>query len=117
MAHSWFKTLFGEIKWPQVFITAHDVSHGKPDPEGYNTAFEKLKNIYNLGDGAKGVVFEDAPTGIKAGVSGGFTVIGIASTFDKEKLLSAGASYVVEDFTKIKIDKVGNDIELKLEVL
>lgn len=117
LAHSWFKKLFSDIKKPQVFITAHDVSKGKPDPEGYNTAFEKLKKNYSLGDNAKGVVFEDAPTGIKAGVNGGFTVIGIASTFDKEKLLNAGASYVVEDFSKAKISKSGDVVELILEIL
>ncbi|RCK57290.1 2-deoxyglucose-6-phosphate phosphatase 2 [Candida viswanathii] len=117
LAHSWYRALFEDISKPRVFITAHDVNNGKPDPEGYVTAFEKLKGLYGLADGAKAVVFEDAPTGIKAGVSGGFEVVGIASTFSKEVLLAAGASYVVEDFTKVKISKSGDVVELKLDVL
>ena len=47
---------------------------------------------------------------VLAGVNGGFTVVGIASTFPKEVLLQAGATYVVEDFTKVKIDQSGKQL-------
>ncbi|EMG50283.1 DOG1 2-deoxyglucose-6-phosphate phosphatase 1 [Candida maltosa Xu316] len=117
LAHSWFTTIFKSVQKPKVFITAHDVSQGKPNPEGYCSAFESLKKIYKLGDSAKGVVFEDAPNGVRAGVNGGFTVVGIASSFSKEVLVGVGATYVVEDFTKVKINKVGDKVELELEVL
>ncbi|KGU25730.1 HAD hydrolase, family IA [Candida albicans P57055] len=117
LAGFWLDKLFHGVKKPDVFITASDVSKGKPDPEGYCTAFERLKKVYNLNGSAKGVVFEDAPAGIKAGVNGGFTVVGIASTFPKEVLLQAGATYVVEDFTKVKIDQSGEAVKLVLEIL
>ncbi|KAH3674333.1 hypothetical protein OGATHE_001760, partial [Ogataea polymorpha] len=45
----------------------------------------------------KRVVFEDAPAGIKAGNESGAVVVGIASTFDPEKLYASGAKYVVKN--------------------
>lgn len=38
--------------------------------------------------------------GIQAGIAAGFRVIGIATTFDKNTLIEAGSSFVVEDFIK-----------------
>lgn len=60
---------------PPVMICAEDVVNGKPDPEGYRKAAEKLgvapENC---------VVFEDAPAGIQAGESMGATVVVINAT-------------------------------------
>jgi mannitol-1-/sugar-/sorbitol-6-phosphatase len=60
---------------PPVMICAEDVVNGKPDPEGYKKAAEKLgvapENC---------VVFEDAPAGIQAGESMGATVVVINAT-------------------------------------
>ncbi|EGW30825.1 2-deoxyglucose-6-phosphate phosphatase [Spathaspora passalidarum NRRL Y-27907] len=106
LAYGWYNRLFSSIPRPKIFITAHDVSNGKPDPEGYYTAFKKLISLNNIVVGVsrpKAIVFEDAPTGVKSGVNGGFLVIGIASTFSKEVLLKAGATYVIEDFSKVSL--------------
>ncbi|UXS33593.1 HAD family hydrolase [Agrobacterium tumefaciens] len=60
---------------PPVMICAEDVVNGKPDPEGYRKAAEKLgvapENC---------VVFEDAPAGIQAGENMGATVVVINAT-------------------------------------
>lgn len=60
---------------PDVMICAEDVVNGKPDPEGYRKAAEKL------GVSPEScVVFEDAPAGIQAGECMGATVVVINAT-------------------------------------
>lgn len=104
-AYGWFSKLFAPaIDQPLVFITANDVTEGKPDPEGYRTAAERLHKINRLTRESSAVVFEDAPTGIRAGVAAGFQVVGIATTFSPDVLLDAGASYVIDDMSKVTID-------------
>ena len=54
------------IQIPKELVTAWDVENGKPHPEPY------LKGAANLGfDISECVVFEDAPSGIQAGLDAG----------------------------------------------
>jgi mannitol-1-/sugar-/sorbitol-6-phosphatase len=79
---------------PLVLITAEDVLHGKPDPEGY------LKAAQRLGvSPSRCVVVEDAPAGILAGRNAGMTVLGLSTTFAPEHLLGA---VCVPDFTEVE---------------
>ena len=75
---------FARIPFPPVFICAEDVQRGKPDPEGYRTAAERLG--FHPADC---LVIEDAPTGIAAGRAAGSWVVGIASTYDARQLRDA----------------------------
>ena len=60
---------------PPVMICAEDVVNGKPDPEGYRKAAEKL------GVSPQDcLVFEDAPAGIQAGENMGASVVVINAT-------------------------------------
>lgn len=115
LAHGWFPIVYKDVTKPLVFITADDVSQGKPNPEGYLKAATTLAELNDKK--GKTVVFEDAPTGIRAGVNAGFTVIGIATTFSKAILEEAGASFVVEDFTKVHMDFTDDGINLELKTL
>jgi len=68
------------ITIPRELVTAYDISNGKPSPDPY------LKGAENLGlSASECIVFEDAPSGVKAGVAAGARVIGIG----KEVLESA----------------------------
>ena len=79
---------------PLVLICAEDVLHGKPDPEGY------LKAAQRLGvSPSRCVVVEDAPAGILAGRNAGMTVLGLTTTFAPEHLLGA---VCVPDFTEVE---------------
>ncbi len=79
---------------PPVLITAEDVLHGKPHPEGY------LKAAQRLGvSPSRCVVVEDAPAGILAGRNAGMTVLGLTTTFAPEDLLGA---VCVPDFTEVE---------------
>lgn len=103
LAHGWFEKIFTKIAKPAVFVTANDVSHGKPNPEGYLKGFSALKELNGPNREYTAVVFEDAPVGTKAGVAAGFEVIGIATTFGKDTLVKAGATYVVKDLSDVSI--------------
>ncbi len=66
---------------PEVFITADDVTRGKPAPDGYLLAARRLDL-----DPAECVVIEDAPAGIQAGKAAGMRVIAVGTTLAKEAL-------------------------------
>ena len=60
---------------PDVIVFAGDVERGKPDPEGY------LKAAQRLGvDPAEALVVEDAPQGIEAARAAGAATVGVTST-------------------------------------
>lgn len=112
LATGWVSTIFGDSRQPPVFVTADLVERGKPDPEGYRKAFDQLRALNGDIEASTAVVFEDAPTGISAGVAAGFPVIGMATTFPEEKLIAAGASYVIDDLSCLKLTRKGNSIEI-----
>ena len=71
---------------PKVLVTADDVANGKPDPEPY------LKAAQRLGvSPADCLVIEDAPAGIQSARAGGMKVIGMASTYAAAVLKTADA--------------------------
>ncbi len=55
---------------PAVLVTAEDVDHGKPRPDCYLLAAERLGV-----DARDTVVFEDADAGVRAGLAAGATVV------------------------------------------
>lgn len=61
---------------PAVLIGADNVASGKPSPEGYLKAAERLGV-----DARRCVVIEDTPAGVQAGRAAGATVIGLATTY------------------------------------
>lgn len=110
LAHSWFDTVLKKIGKPSVFITAADVKEGKPNPEGYFKARDQLCNIWSLNkDLVRTVVFEDTPSGIKAGRRMGAITVGLTSTCDKSLLFDAGADYVVDDLAQVSVVKNTNE--------
>ncbi|QBD81715.1 HAD family hydrolase [Ktedonosporobacter rubrisoli] len=71
---------------PAILVTAHDVTHGKPDPEGY------LKAANLLGIPAhKCLVIEDAPAGIQAAHAAHMQAIAVSTTHAPEALQVAEA--------------------------
>jgi mannitol-1-/sugar-/sorbitol-6-phosphatase len=75
------------IELPAVVVYAGDVARGKPDPEGYRTAAERLRV-----DPAHALVVEDSPPGIEAGRSAGAATVAVTSTHEAAEL---GAADVV----------------------
>jgi HAD superfamily hydrolase (TIGR01509 family) len=80
------------------FVTAHDVSKGKPDPEPYLKMAEKLGV-----QPAHCLVFEDANSGTQSAIAAGMQTIGIGNDLTKDDLLFYGAKEVIADFTEIQL--------------
>lgn len=63
------------IALPNVLITAEDVAHGKPSPDCFMMAADRMG--FNAGDC---LIFEDAPAGIRAAEAAGATVVVVTAT-------------------------------------
>ncbi len=73
-----------ELPLPEKMVTADDVKCGKPDPEPY------LAGARILGRNPdRCMVFEDAPSGIRAANSAGMIAIGLTTTYKREELYEA----------------------------
>jgi sugar-phosphatase len=80
------------------FVTAHDVSKGKPDPEPYLKMAEKIRM-----QPKDCLVFEDANSGVQSAIAAGMQVIGIGDSVTREELLFHGALEVISNFTEIEV--------------
>ncbi len=77
-----------------VLVTGRDVTVGKPDPQGYRTACERL------GAAPPGSVgFEDSPAGVAAVKAAGMRCVAVTTTFPPDVL--ADADLVVDDLTRV----------------
>jgi mannitol-1-/sugar-/sorbitol-6-phosphatase len=71
---------------PPTMVTADDITNGKPDPEPYLAGARALAC-----DPKECLVFEDAPSGIRAAKAAGMVAIGIPTTYKPEELAEANA--------------------------
>ena len=72
------------LPMPRVLVCADEISRGKPDPEGYLTAAQRLGKL-----AAECVVIEDTPAGLEAARAAGMQSIGIAGTYPAPALTMA----------------------------
>ena len=90
---------------PAVLVTADDVSPGKPDPGGYLEAARRLSARPE-----RCLIFEDAPVGVRAGISAGAMVIGMTTTFDELD----GCAHRLADFSAIRLVDCGPPLRLEV---
>ena len=84
-----------------VLVTIEDVRRGKPEPEGYNLAFDKLNLEYDAElDRQFSLVIEDSAGGCAAGRAAGIRVLGVATSLDL-KDVAACATHAVESLDKV----------------
>jgi sugar-phosphatase len=82
---------------PTVFVTADDVTSGKPDPHCYLLAAKGLGVAP-----VQCIVLEDSPAGIKAGKAAGAIVIAIGVSSVNHDI--SDADFVVHDLTNLKVE-------------
>ncbi len=83
---------------PALMINAENVTHGKPDPEGY------MKGAALCGTTAdQCLVFEDAPAGLEAGLRAGSDVVAITAA--RPVPFEAGCREVL-DYTRVEFEVV-----------
>lgn len=85
-----------------IFSAAVHVTRGKPHPDLFLHAAAAMDV-----DPARALVIEDTPTGVRAGVAAGMTVVGLCAgghirDGHAEQLLGAGAHHVVRDYAAIE---------------
>ncbi len=92
----------GGLLEPSVLITARDVECGKPDPEPFLLAAERLG--VGVGDS---VVIEDAVAGIESAGRGGFRVIAVGDTGE-------GADLHVDGLAALRVSVNGSEIGIEV---
>lgn len=94
---------------PKLFLTATDVTNGKPHPEPY------LKAAQGLGFPPEHcVVVEDVPAGIRSGKSAGMRVIALQTTVSDAALQTAGADWILDSCASISADPQTADLLITL---
>lgn len=82
----------GVIPLFDAIVTGDQVAQGKPDPEPYRTAAERL----SLSPG-ECLVVENAPLGIRSAKAAGMACVALATTLPPSRLAAAGAGRVFPD--------------------
>jgi sugar-phosphatase len=100
----------GGIAAPQRMVTADGVSRGKPHPEPFLAAAAQLGLPPQ-----QCVVFEDSPSGARAGREAGCTVI--ATTFSHSMESLDAAHYHVSDLTGVTAQASSDGLMLTLALL
>lgn len=91
---------------PPVVVPAEDVTHGKPDPEGYLRA-ASLLGLHP----EETLVFEDAPAGIESGRVSGAQVV-VVGTYDGP---AAAGLPRIRDFTAARAAVDAGEIVITLD--
>lgn len=97
---------------PPVTITADDkrLKAGKPAPDPFLLAAKCLGY-----DATKCVVFEDSPSGIRAGVASGATVIAVCTSHERAQIENCGAHYIVDNMEKVHCTFDGQKLNFSVE--
>lgn len=94
------------LQWPEFnkmfdrVLTSEDFSASKPDPDCYLLG----ARVFGC-DVSECMVFEDAFTGLQAGMSAGIYTIGLATGNPREAIQDK-CNYVLDDFVGLTYDKV-----------
>lgn len=92
---------------PAVLVSASDVEHGKPDPEGYLLAAARLKLAPQ-----DSLVLEDTPAGLAAGRAAGMQVLALLTTFSADHLAEPNA---IQDFRSVRIRQREEELQLYVD--
>ncbi|RFU88579.1 HAD family hydrolase [Streptomyces triticagri] len=94
------------IDFPTM-IAANDITRGKPDPEPFLLAAERLGV-----DPARCVVFEDAPAGLASGRAAGMRTVALTTTHRADQLT---ADVVVPDLSAVSVQVTDDGVDITTE--
>jgi sugar-phosphatase len=101
---------YGGFPTPKVLVTADDVRRGKPEPEPYLLAAQRLGI-----QPAQCVVIEDAPVGIAAAQAAGMRTIAVVTTHQPEALRQADV--IVREIANVTVRAEAHQLRVILEPL
>lgn len=93
---------------PPALVTADDVRRGKPAPDPYQLAAERLGLVP-----PDCLVIEDAPSGIESALSAGARVVAVASTQPPSAL--SRATIVVARLDALSVTVSGDSLQVRLD--
>jgi sugar-phosphatase len=97
---------------PDRIVTGDQVKRGKPDPEPYRRGAELLGvQPHDC------LVFEDAPSGVRAGVAAGCRVLGVLGTHSAEELSEAGANWIVSSLGNVRTQTNDGRIAITIDAV
>jgi mannitol-1-/sugar-/sorbitol-6-phosphatase len=103
------RVLAAGLPLPKVIVPVDEIRNGKPHPEGFLRAAERL------GVAPKEcLVFEDTRPGIEAGVSAGMQVVALLTTASAHHLKHRP---LIRDFRDVRVQPDGERIKLELRVV
>lgn len=98
-----------------VIVGAEDVQHGKPDPEGYQKAFDMLNRDHipqhQMLLPNECLVIEDSIWGIQAAHGAEMSALAVTTSYKKQEL--PGALSYIKNFEGIEVPEFLNDLYLK----
>jgi len=96
-----------------VIVTIEDVKYSKPEPEGYNKAFDLLNLEYDAElEKEFSLVIEDSEGGCTAGKSAGLRVLGVATSLPLEKVKRC-ATFAVKDLSEVDFGELAGWLGIK----
>lgn len=84
-----------------IVVTGEMITHGKPNPECYKFAAQKLGV-----NPSECIVFEDSPSGVLSGKAAGMKVIAVPNQFVKGDTTFSKADLVVGSLKEITLEKI-----------
>jgi beta-phosphoglucomutase len=78
-----------------TIVAAEDVTHGKPDPEPFRLASERLKI-----SPAECIAVEDSLGGIQSANAAGMPCLGIAHSYSRDRLENSPATWVIDSISE-----------------
>lgn len=90
----------GVLECFRAIVPAEDVARGKPDPEGYLKARERLEAVMGRPIlPGRCVAVEDSPAGIDAAGAAGMKVLAVTNSYPRDRL--EAAERVVDSLTEV----------------
>lgn len=83
---------------PRVLITAEDIAHGKPAPDGFLLGAQRLAAAPQ-----RAAVFEDSTAGILAGLAAGARVIATTSTLSEAQIDALNPLGYLYDYRGVRV--------------
>jgi beta-phosphoglucomutase-like phosphatase (HAD superfamily) len=83
-----------------AIVAAEDVRKGKPDPEPFRLAFERLRERHGPLEPGDCAAVEDSLGGILSAQSAGMPCLGIAHSYPRQKLETAKPQWVIDSISE-----------------
>jgi beta-phosphoglucomutase len=96
----------GISQYIDAVASGADVAVGKPNPQVFLVAFERLGV-----EPRNGVVIEDAPAGVQAALAAGAVCLAVTNTQPADRLADAGADLIVESLVGMTVEQLERLIE------